>query len=215
MSPRPRDAAAAEAAQRERTDAASPPDDQAGREPDAARPRRISVGKLVTVVGGGAAALAAVTTVITWAQKQFDGSSPVADAQITDQRVVSMHDRVIDYLRDTNQPTTGLTAAQKRQEGIRATLRVRFQGRRGERLPLRWSLRPADGTRLRGRTYNQRPIVFTVEHQSDARTVPIWIPYPPHAGRYIVDFRVFDPHGKPLDEEQTRVFVVRDVPRLE
>jgi hypothetical protein len=171
------------------------------------------------VVGGIIVALAALAGVTIWfaTQGQDPGKPPppkVADAQIIDPRVVSQHDRLVDYLRDTNQSTAGLSRADGSEEGIRATLRVRFQGRIHQKLPLRWSMWRADGGRLRGEAYNQRPIVFTVEHQSDARTVPVWTPYPPRPGRYRIDFTVIDPTGKPLDERSTPVFRVQRMPRL-
>lgn len=187
------------------------------------RPHRLSgklrgrSGKSLAVVGGILAALAALTSVIAWVQGEFKspGIPRVADAQILNPRILSQHDRLIDYLHDTNQSTAGLSRADGEQQGIRATVRVRFQGQLHQRLPLRWTMRRADGTQLHGRLYNQRPIVFTVEHESDARTVPIWAPYPPRAGRYSIDFTVADSQGKPLDEESTPVFVVRRVPQLQ
>jgi hypothetical protein len=183
------------------------------------RRREWSTRSVATAVAGVIGALAALVSIVAWLQGQFKSHPKppppkVADAQILNPRVLRMHDRLGDYLSATGQSKKGLSRADLDEQGIRTTVRVRFQGKLNQKLPLRWSMLRADGSRLRGPVYNQQAIVFTVEHESDARTVPVWTPYPPRPGDYRVDFLVADPSGKPLDEEATPVFHVDRVPEV-
>jgi hypothetical protein len=168
--------------------------------------------------GAVIAVLVGLTTLFDW----FGGkvTDPPAkpprtiDASIEMAELQLRNETLIDYLRDTNQNVPGLTQREKREKGLRFVIRVRLRGLEGTKMPLLWQMYDQRaGARLRDPIYEQIAVDFTPENQDHARTVPLWLPYPPRPGRFIVRFSLLDPKRQPLDEE-TVAFAVRSVPRI-
>jgi hypothetical protein len=178
--------------------------------------------KRAKAIGGGIAAMVAVlvsfTTLFDWFEdKVTEPAKPTAtppptiDARIVDARLAIRNERLIDYLRDTNQDTTGLTRFQQQEPGLRFAVRVRLKGYQGVDMPLRWQMQD-DRAGRRLRNFEHIALSFRPENQDHRRTVPVWIPSPPRPGRYTVRFSLLDRKNEPLDDVTTAPFTVARVP---
>jgi hypothetical protein len=172
----------------------------------------------LAATGGVIAVLVSLTTLFDWFEsKVVDPPAPppkTIDARIEEADLQLQNERLVDYLRDTNQDVTGLTASEKNEKGLRFVVRVRLRGQKGTPIPLQWQLyNERIGERLRDPIYSQSPVTFTPSNQDHARTVPLWLPYPPEPGRYVVRFALLDRKRQPLDDV-TVDFAVRKIPAL-
>jgi hypothetical protein len=186
-----------------------------GRSPGLSRRAKQALG----AAGGAVAVLVGVTTLVDWVQGKIDDPPPPPPPATIDPRIEKAelqlrNERLIDYLRDTNQPTGGLTRREREERGLRFVVRVRLRGTQGAPMPLRWQMYDERAGRLRDPIYSQSPVTFTPTNQDHARTVPLWLPYPPKTGRYVVRFALLDPKREPLDDVAVR-FAVGKVPALE
>ena len=136
------------------------------------------------------------------------------DARIEEAELQVRNERLIDYMRDINLDVSELTPMEEQEKGLRFAVRVRLRGSEGVTIPLLWQMYERTGARLGEPIYQQSPLDFTPENQDHARTVPLWLPYPPKAGQYVVRFSLLDSKRQPLDEA-TVAFSVRKVPPLQ
>jgi hypothetical protein len=142
---------------------------------------------------------------------------PVPPAEI-DARVLrvalrSAHVSLVDYLKETNQPTTGLSKFDGAEKGYVFTVRVRLQGHQGELLPLRWTVVDTKTLEhLSGPTYNQTAVKFKPQGQDHARTWPIWVPAPDRRGTFFLRTTLVDEKRQPLDEADSQPFTLRRAP---
>ncbi len=178
------------------------------------RSRRLK--QALGAAGAIVALLAGATSVFDWFEDKVDDPpkprpAPPAtiDARIQAADLQIRDERLVDYMRDTGQDTTGVSVAERRERGLRFVVRVRLRGLRGIPMPLRWQMydKPT-GRRLRGAIYSQVPVTFTPANADHARTVPIWVPKPRLAGTYIVRFTLLDRRRQPLDDVTSPAFTV-------
>ncbi len=166
-----------------------------------------------TVIG----LLAGATSLFDWFGTKVDPPPPPPPAEI-DARVVrvelrSPSERLVDYLRETNQSTAGLSKLQGAERGYVFNARVRLQGKPGRQLPLRWSMIDAStGESLRDPLYTQTATIFKPSGPSHARTWPFWVPYPPRKGTYRVRATLVDEKRQPLDEAESEPFTLARAP---
>jgi hypothetical protein len=166
-----------------------------------------------TVIG----VLAAGTSLFDWFGSKVDPPSPPPpaeiDARVIDVTLRSPRERLVDYLKETNQSTAGLSKFEGAEEGYVFAIRLRIKGNEGKPLPLRWSMIDArTGIRLPGPTYNQTPVVFKPRGPDQARTWPIWVPYPPTKGKYRLRATLIDEKRQPLDEAESELFTLQRAP---
>ena len=169
--------------------------------------RVIAVFAGLAVIGGG---LTSLTGVVDWIGKRFD-DPPAPPPERVDARINSVTRRDVraplgEYLRTANQSTNNLEAWELRQRGYVYNVRVTITGFLGRRLPLRWAMFDARGTRLSGPIYNQVAGDLKPRGGTHSSTSPIWIPYPEHSGRYFLRFTLEDGRGRPVDEVDARSF---------
>jgi hypothetical protein len=160
-------------------------------------------------LAGGTVAVAAAGVGV-WGVSQLLHSEPRVSPPIATRiDKVERQDRASlgDYLNDTKQSRRGYTPDQLRQAGMVFALAIRLRGERGNKFPLRWFMTDVDrATRVRGSSYDQVPAVFQPRSEDHSRTYPIWIPDPPHAGRFRVTFMLQNAKHEPVDEKVTPVF---------
>jgi hypothetical protein len=172
-----------------------------------------AVALAATVIG----VLAAATAVFDWFGEKVDPPPPPPPAEI-DARVLRVYmrspsERLVDYLRETNQSTAGLSKFEGAERGYVFNVRVRLQGNQDSRLPLRWSIIDANtGEPLRDPIYNQTATVFQPRGPDHARTWPFWVPYPPRKGRFFLRTTLLDEKRQPLDEAESKPFAVARTP---
>lgn len=144
-----------------------------------------------------------------------NGPSPPAriDARVLGVDLRSPSQRMVDYLRETNQSTAGLSKFEGAERGYVFNVRVRLRGNEDTPLPLRWSIIDARTRRpLRGPIYNQTATVFKPRGPDQARTWPFWVPYPPRKGRFVLRATLVDEKRQPLDEAESDPFVLARAP---
>jgi hypothetical protein len=171
----------------------------------------------LAAVGTLIGVLAAATSLFDWFGGKVDPPPPPPPAEI-DARVLrvdlrSTSQRLVDYLRETNQPTAGLSKFEGAEPGYVFNVRVRLQGNQDKRLPLRWSIIDAStGQPLRDPLYTQTATVFEPGGPSHARTWPIWVPFPSREGKFRVRATLIDEKRQPLDEAESEPFVLARAP---
>jgi hypothetical protein len=135
------------------------------------------------------------------------------DARVLGVDLRNSSQRLVDYLRETNQSTAGLSKFEGAERGYVFNVRVRLRGNEGTPLPLRWSIIDA-GTRkpLRDPLYSQTATVFKPRGPDQARTWPFWVPYPPRKGKYRLRATLVDEKRQPLDEAESDPFVLARAP---
>jgi hypothetical protein len=188
---------------------------------EAADRRPASSGKRLTaaiaLAGTLVGLLAAATSLFDWFGGKVDPPAPPPPAEI-DARVLrvdlrSPSQRLVDYLRETNQSTAGLSKFQGAEPGYVFNVRVRLRGNQNNRLPLRWSIIDAStGQPLRDPLYTQTATVFEPGGPSHARTWPIWVPFPPRKGKFLLRATLIDEKRQPLDEAESEPFLVARAP---
>lgn len=191
--------------------AADSPPATTNRASDQVRPRthRLSGGLAVaaTIIG----VLAGAATLFDWFGDKVNTPPPPAPTEI-DARVLGVElrtrqQRLVDYLRETNQPTRGLSDFEGAEKGYVFTVRVRLVGNQGKPLPLRWSIIDTrTGTPLPGPTYNQTAVVFKPRGPKHSRTWPMWVPRPPRSGTYALRATLINEKRQPLDEADSDPF---------
>jgi hypothetical protein len=171
----------------------------------------------IAAVGTVIGVIAAGTSLFDWFGAKVDPPPPPPPAEI-DARVLgvalrSPSERLVDYLRQTNQPTAGLSRFEGAEPGYVFNVRVRLQGNQDRLLPLRWSIIDAStGRQLRDPLYTQTATVFKARGPDQARTWPIWVPYPSRKGKYLLRATLIDEERQPLDEAESEPFVVARTP---
>jgi TIR domain len=135
------------------------------------------------------------------------------DARVVRVELRSRRERLVDYLKETNQSTAGLSKFQGAERGYVFNARVRLQGKPGIQLPLRWSIIDANtGQPLRDPLYTQTATIFVPSGPNHARTWPFWVPYPPRKGTYRLRATLIDEKRQPLDEAQSEAFTLARAP---
>jgi hypothetical protein len=163
--------------------------------------------------------LVGLTTLVDWIGDKVDDPEPPPppeiDNRITGLRVRGTGETLEDYLRDTGQSLRGLSDRRLREEGVTFVIRVRLKGAIGERFPLRLTVYDREnGERVEGGIYDQVVADFTPSSRNHARSVPLWMPYPPQTGEYFVRATLTDAKRRPVDERDSPAFEVSEVPSL-
>lgn len=164
--------------------------------------------------------LVGVTSLVDWLGKTLDDPEPPPpreiDTRLTSLRIRSPRVPQEQFLRETNQPLAGASKAELRELGITFSVRVRLKGVIGKTFPLRVSLYDADsGELLRDEIFTNEQVAFTPSSPNQARTVPIWMPYPDRPGTYFARGTLIDEKRQPVDERDSDPFDVAKVPKLE
>jgi hypothetical protein len=180
--------------------------------------RRLSTA--VAATAGVVGLLVGLTTLVDWIGDKLDDPQPPPppeiDNRIAGLRVRGTGETLEDYLRDTGQSLRGLSDRRLREEGVTFVIRVRLKGAVGERFPLRLTVYNREsGERLGGGIYDQVVATFTPSSRNHARSVPLWMPYPPQRGEYFVRATLTDAKRRPVDERDSPPFEVTEVPSLE
>jgi hypothetical protein len=176
-----------------------------------------SRGRLVAAVAGVASILAVMAPavdVFDWVGSKVDPPPPAEiDANIVGVTLRSARQRLGDYLRETHQSTAGLSRFELAEPGYGFGVRVRLKGNEGIRLPLRWTVvRANTGMPLRDPLYQQEAVVFKPRGPDQARTWPLWVPYPEREGTYRLRTTLRDHKGEPQDEAMSEPFTVQRAP---
>jgi hypothetical protein len=112
-----------------------------------------------------------------------------------------------DYLRETNQSTTGLSDYQLAEQGFVFLIGIHLQGNQGKTLLLKWSiLDNATGSPLSDSIFNQPASKFRPRGPDQARQWPIWVPSPPRRGKFKLRATLLDEKRLPLDEADSKPF---------
>lgn len=122
--------------------------------------------------------------------------------QITEVRHESTGETLLDYLEETRQPSRSFSREQLKQPGFVFDVGVRIVGLVDEPYELRWSMyerRDSTAKRLRGDVYNQVAAEFVPKSSDHLTDWPVWVPYPPNGGTYVVRFTLVDDRGLPVD----------------
>jgi hypothetical protein len=181
--------------------------------------RRLSDRKRVL---GLVAALATILGILSSSTALFDwfGSkvNPVIpppahiDARLTS-TVLRGRESLGDYLRETNQSTTGLSNFELAEQGFVFLIGIHPQGDLGRTVLLRWSIIDnATGTALPDPIYNQPASKFRPRGPDKARQWPIWVPSPPTRGRFKLRATLLDEKHLPLDEADSKPFTLTKAP---
>ena len=135
------------------------------------------------------------------------------DARVVSVDLRSPSQRLVDYLRETNQSTAGLSKFEGAERGYVFNARVRLRGNEDTPLPLRWSMIDAETRKpLRGPIYNQTATVFKPRGPDQARTWPFWVPHPPRTGRFLLRATLIDEKRQPLDDSESDPFTFARAP---
>ena len=178
------------------------------------RRRRLSLTAAVAGAGSILAVLASATALFDWFGGKLDPpASAEIDAQILSVELRSTRQLYGDYLCETTQSTAGLSDFELSEPGYSFAVRVRLKGNEGVRLPLQWTvLRASTGEPLRDPLYSQKGVVFKPRGPDQARTWPLWVPYPERKGTYKLRATLLDPKGQPQDEKTSKPFTLRRAP---
>jgi hypothetical protein len=169
------------------------------------------------------AAIAAVIGVLSgsvalvdWIGGKVDPPAPAPpseiDARISRVSLRTEGERLVDYLRETNQSTAAVTTFQGNERGYVFVTRVRLKGNQAKRVSVRWSVIDDAGQPLAGRIYTQTAVVFVPRGPNQARTWPIWVPSPPAKGTYRLRVTLVDQKRQPLDEANSDPFTLTRAP---
>lgn len=160
------------------------------------------------LVGSVLAVLASATALFDWFGGKVKPPPPAElDAHIVGVTLRSTGQELGDYLRETKQSTAGLSRFELTEPGYGFAVRVRLKGNQGVRLPLRWAVVHAKtGMPLRDPLYHQEGVVFKPRGPDQARTWPLWVPYPERKGTYRLRTTLLDPKGEPQDEATSKPF---------
>lgn len=174
---------------------------------------RAQLAKLLALGAAAIGVLSRATSVIDWVGDRL-GDAPAA---VVAPRIISVERQsplsLGDYLTDVAEPRTGYSRDELAQKGYVYALTMQIQGEQGSRFALRWFIVDVDReARLRGPSFNQRPAIFEPRNQNQLRTCPVWIPRPPHAGRYEVTLSLANARGEPVAQKVSAPFRV-DAPR--
>lgn len=186
--------------------------------PDVAQlsPRRSGHRLIAVVAGVGSilAVMASATDLFDWVGGKVDPPPPAEiDANIIGVTLRSASQKLGDYLRETRQSTAGLSRFELAEPGYSFGVRVRLKGNEGVRLPLRWAVvRAKTGVPLRDPLYQQEGVVFKPRGPDQARTWPLWVPYPERKGTYRLRTTLVDPKGEPQDEAMSQPFTLKRAP---
>jgi hypothetical protein len=168
----------------------------------------------VAGVGSILAVMASATDLVDWVGAKLDPPPPAEiDANIVGVTMRSASQPLGDYLRETHQSTAGLSRFELAEPGYSFGVRVRLKGNKGARLPLRWAVvRAKTGVPLRDPLYHQEGVVFKPRGPNQARTWPLWVPYPARKGTYRLRTTLVDSKGEPQDEAMSGPFTLKRAP---
>jgi hypothetical protein len=159
--------------------------------------------------------LVSITTLTDWfASKTTHPPPKQIDTRIVWAKPEGVSVTLADYLKDNGKSPAGLSREQAREEGLTFAVRVRLKGNLGMPIPLRWRMFQRNGHALADPLYRQTAGRLTPAAQDHARTVELWLPYPPVPGRYFVEFSLLDNKGQPLDVK-TAPFAVTHIPKVD
>lgn len=170
---------------------------------------------LGTVVGF----LVAATSLFDWFEGKLDNPEPrppaEIDARVSSVALSNMREPYEDYLESSGQSAAGLSAPERKEQGLVFLARVRLKGSEGSRYALRLALFNAKtGEQLPDPIYSQIVADFKTAARNHARSWPIWFPYPLHRGTYFSRATLLDAKRQPVDEEDSKSFRVTRIPAL-
>lgn len=163
--------------------------------------------KGVAIITAVIGALAGVVGLIDWAGGLGGNPPPHIDARIERVAQRDVAEPLRHYLADTRQTPRGYSASQLDQRGYVFDVSVRIIGQRAKKFPLRWTLYRLDPeTRVQGRSYDQIAGEMKPASDDHASTWPVWVPYPPQRGTYVVRFTLEDQRERPVSEARSPRF---------
>jgi hypothetical protein len=135
-------------------------------------------------------------------------SRPPATIDATIDRVIQTRSRMPfgEYLAAAKLSPAGFSREELAQPGYEFTVTVTISGRIGKELPLRWRMFRRPESPLPGPIYDREAVGFEPQGTRHSDSWPVWIPYPPTAGRYYVRFTLQDPTGLPASERDSGTF---------
>jgi hypothetical protein len=179
---------------------------------DAARPSTAKkVSAAIGIAGTIVALVVAGTTLFDWFGKKVDPPPPPppqeVDARVLWVRFRNAGERLVDYLRDTDQRTDGLSTYEAAERGYVFLARLRLEGNLGKRVVVHWSvLDDRTARRLPSATYNQDSTALEPRGVRQTSTWPIWVPYPERKGRYRLRVTLVNERRQPIDERDSAPF---------
>ena len=154
--------------------------------------------------------LVTLTTLFDWFEGKVDKPAPPPpqriDPRIDFARMDPVRERFGDFLAEAGHSADGLSREEAAEEGMVFRVRVTLRGRAGERIRLRWRMYGARGRRVP--EYSAISGEYTTRGEAHSNTSPVWIPYPPRPGRYLMKFTLLSRDDKTLDEVVTPRFRV-------
>lgn len=167
---------------------------------------------VATIIG----VLSSGTALFDWFGKTVSPVTPPPakiDAQLTPPTLLNSDKPLGDYLSDTNQSTTGLSAHQLAEQGFEFLIGIHLQGEQSKTVYLRWSIIDhATGNPLADPIYNQDAGRVVARGPDQARQWPIWTPSPPRRGEFVLRVILLDGNHRPLVEADSAPFTVNRVP---
>jgi hypothetical protein len=171
-------------------------------------------------------ALAAVATIIgvfssgtalfDWFGSKVNPVTPPPakiDARLTPPTLLSTHKPLGEYLRETNQSTTGLSDSELAEQGFVFLIGIHLQGNLGRNVFLNWSIVDnATGNPLQDPIYNQTTARFRPRGPDQSREWPIWVPSPPRRGKFELRATLIDERHLPLVEADSKPFALSKGP---
>jgi hypothetical protein len=183
--------------------------DQATTKPNEGQPGGLTPKRVFAGVGAAVALLVGVSQLISWIEDRTrDTPPPKVDARITS---AGMLKRVPlgNFLREEGQSNAGFDKDELATPGNVVSVRVRIQGFKDERLPLRWSMYNADTeTELRGEWSDRLGITFRPAGQDEAGRGRFWVGIPARDGTFFVRLTLRDDKGEVRDEKRLAPFDV-------
>jgi hypothetical protein len=183
--------------------------DQAISKPDQGQPRRLTLKRVFAGIAAAVAFLVGVTALIDWVEKRTgDTPPPKVDARITSAEM-RRNVPLGDFLREEGQSRGSFDKNQLATRGNVVSVRVRMQGYKNERLPLRWSMYNADTeTKLQGPKFNRLGTTFHPTGQDDAGRGRFWVGIPARDGTFFILLTLRDDEGEVRDEKRLAPFDV-------
>lgn len=150
----------------------------------------------VKQVGAGVAAtvgvLASLVGVLSYVDQKRQDPPATDRTSPPEIRRIALHDdaeSLADFLRKVpDAKGRSYTALDLRRRGYSFLLEVRARGPVGTRVRLRWRLRIDGGDPVIVADYDQVASDFTTSALDQSAEVPVWVPDPVAAGRYVVRF---------------------------
>lgn len=138
---------------------------------------------------------------------EADQTVAAKGAQIRSVKLTDTAEPLADYLNKAR-PTDdrNYTDDELRRVGYEFLLALKAKGPPGTHLRVRWMLYEDERGRVPGATYAQVSSDFETAVPDQERGWAVWVPYPPHDGRYYVRFILEDDKHRLVDQRDSRPF---------